>query len=139
MARWLGVAFAGAIALGLLDVRLKKSLYDSNYLDVVASGLRILSFAGLFAFCLLIALPLKQAAPISEGVSGLLLMLGWVASVYCVFEAGITGRAVIHLSVVVAIMISFFNGAKLDRVALVSIVGLLLTTWSTVASYSAIN
>ena len=65
MTRWLAVAFAGAIALGLLDVRLEKSLYDSNYLDVVASGLRILSFAGLIALCLLIALPLRQTAPIT--------------------------------------------------------------------------
>ena len=137
---WLPIAAMGAISLGVADVMLKSEVESGKSgLGAVVVGLKVLAVAGILAFGALLFIASPALATEKEVASGTALLIGWVASIYCMSKAGITSRAVIHCSVAVAIAISVYNGAKINKGIVLSVIGLLLTTAATVWTFNKAN
>ena len=137
---WLPVAAIGAVSLGMADVILKSEVEGGSAgLEAVTVGLKVLVVSGILAFLGLLFMAKMQLPSKKEAEAGLALLIGWAASIYCISKAGITSRAVIHCSVAVAIAISVYRGAKVNKEILLSLAGLLLTTAATVWTFNQAN
>ena len=137
---WLPIAAVGAVSLGVADVILKSEVESGvTGLEAVSVGLKVLVVSGVLAFFTLLFLTKMSFPTKKEAESGLALLIGWAASIYCISKAGITSRAVIHCSVAVAMAISIYQGAKVNNEILLSLAGLLLTTAATVWTFNRAN
>ena len=137
---WIPAAIAGAVSLGAADVLIESDVESgSNAHEALAAGLRLLVVAGAVSVLSLYLVDMRVIPTKKEIYAGVLLALGWVASVFCISQAGVTTRAVIHCSVVVAILISAYLGAKINASIMLSILALIIATTTTVWSFTNAN
>ena len=102
-------------------------------------GLKVLVVSGVLAFLGLTILGKSATAIKKEAEAGLALLIGWATSIYCISKAGITSRAVIHYRRQMAIAISVYRGAKVNKEILLSLEVLLMTTAATVWTFNQAN
>ena len=133
------VAVLASVIFGVLDYRLDELTQSKTTArDTISIASKVLVVSGIAGAVMLLALDgITPAALPSQGevVVGVLLMLGWICTMYCVAYAGLIGRAMIHWSIVVAIAIAVAYGATLTWPTVVSMVILIASTASTVWFY----
>jgi hypothetical protein len=133
------VAFAAAIILGVLDYRLDAlTRSETSAANAVAIASKIMVGAGVIGAVLLLFVEgvSESLAPNRlEWIAAGLLVPGWICTVYCVANAGLVARALIHFSIIVAIVIAVSEGAVITWPTIVSMAGLIATTAATVWFY----
>jgi len=133
------VAFAAAILLGVLDYRLDAlTRSETSAANAIAIASKIMIAAGVIGAVLLLFVEgvsesLAPSRP--EWIAAALLVLGWICTVYCVANAGLVSRALIHFSIIIAIVIAVSEGAVMTWPTMVSMAGLVVTTAATVWFY----
>ena len=133
------VAVAAALILGVMDYKLDElTQLNTSTISTITTASKILIATGVMGAIILLAIK-KTSETIMPSkleliVAGLLVP-GWICTVYCIANAGLAARALIHCSIIVAIAIAVMEGAVITWPTIVSIVGLLVATVCTVWFY----